>query len=175
MREEYLISARIPVGIVPYLCHFSFSQRNTLDLWSSIRFDFSSNDLLLRVLRNAFPSSEIEFSKRERKKKTITYAEKMKFPSAILFIYLSIYLSTIRTNCDTKLQISSQIRHFRHRVARTSSFPPLLINHTSIRLVNPGIPTPLHTPRLCFIYHLYRVIIVGRYRGSTAEFCPLSP
>lgn len=64
-------------------------------------------------------------------------------------------------------RISSQISrsHSRHpSVARTSSsssssFPPLLINHTSIRLVNPGIPGSSHAPhvpRLCFVHHLYR-------------------
>lgn len=107
----------------------------------------------------------------------------MKFPSALLFIYLSIYLSICqrskRTSVWYKVTNFLHRSHFRHRVARTYSFPPpLLINHTSIRLVNPGIPLHAPHPRGYVLYTIYtgeRVIIVGRYRGSTAEFCPLSP
>lgn len=155
------------------LSFFFLSKKYTRSL--GLRFDsiFPPTIYYYAYYATLFPRARSSFLK-ERKKENNNIRGKNEISLCDL-IYLSIYLSTIRTNCDTKLQISSQIRHFRHRVARTSSFPPLLINHTSIRLVNPGIPTPLHTPRLCFIYHLYRVIIVGRYRGSTAEFCPLSP
>lgn len=83
--------------------------------------------------------------------------------------YLFIYQRTTWT----KAKFPLRSRH--PSVARTSSFsssffPPLLINHTSIRLVNPWIHAP-HAPfRVYTIYTVERVIIVGRYRGSTAEF-----
>lgn len=94
----------------------------------------------------------------------------MKFPFAFLFIYLS-------TNYMDKSQIPSRSRH--PSVARTSSFsssffPPLLINHTSIRLVNPGIHAP-HAPFR--VDHLYRGTRNNRRSLSWIDrgICPLSP
>lgn len=136
---------------VLYLTFVIFLSLKEIHSIFGLRFDsiFLPTIYYYAYYATLFPRARSSFLK-ERKKENNNIRGKNEISLCDL-IYLSIYLSTIRTNCDTKLQISSQIRHFRHRVARTSSFPPLLINHTSIRLVNPGIPTPLHTPRLCFI------------------------